>query len=177
MRKSALEETVRFPVDGTLRAMPLSEAIMRFAMAHALKHQDQELMTLLVQWDLRLSPIAAQVDYDNRGYITADGPSWALTYIEAIVRKLGLGKLIYPNHPAQRVALNPELVSLALSRFGDQRLARDQQKLVVSFTLTPKKVDWPEWWEPDLRARKCRVPERFLAEDKAEWKLALNDRP
>jgi hypothetical protein len=174
MRKPALDENVRFPVDGKLRTMTRSEAIMRFATQYAFRQQDQEMMSLLLKWNVKLCREEEKVNYNDRSSLWMEGPSWwELENIEAIVRKLGLGKLIYPNHTAQRVALNPEVVTLALSQFGDKRLTRAEQKLVLSFTLNPKAVDWPEWWEPDLRTRKCRVPERFFREDKLEWKLAL----
>lgn len=173
MRKSALDETVRIPVDGKLRAMSRSEAIMRHAMQYAFKNQDQGIKSLLLKWDTKLAQEEEKVDYDRRLRIIHPSPPWNLQFVEAIVERLGLGKLIYRNHSAQRVAFYPEVVSLALSNLWDKRLTRAEQKVVVWFTINPKKVDWPEWWEPDLRNRKVRVPERFFAEDKRQWKLAL----
>lgn len=49
--------------------------------------------------------------------------------------------------PTARVALEPWLVEQALKRLGDHRLSREEQEKVVSATRTPKKVQWPEWWE------------------------------
>jgi hypothetical protein len=49
--------------------------------------------------------------------------------------------------PTARIALEPWLVERALARLGDRRLSRVEQAKVVAATRTPKKVQWPEWWE------------------------------
>ena len=82
--------------------------------------------------------------------------------------------MICVDHSAQRVAFYPEVITHALQRLGDQRLSRDEQKLVLAFTLTPHKVEWPDWWELDLRLKKVRVPPRFFREDDAEWERTLS---
>ena len=46
-----------------------------------------------------------------------------------------------------RVALEPWLIKAALERLGDRRLSRAEQEEVLQATRTPKKVDWPDWWE------------------------------
>lgn len=177
MRTPALDEIITFRVDGILRRMSRRTAIIRFAQREALSLQDPKLSALLLDAEFTLSQAEAAVDYDNVVRIIPVTRSWRLENIEAAMHTLGLGKLIYPDHPAQRVALIPELVGLALSRFKDLRLTRDEQKLVVSFTLTPWKVAWPDWWEADLRTQKCRVPARFFVEDDAEWQRALIPAP
>ena len=177
MRTPALDEMVRFRVDGVLRRMKMREAIIRHAKLRAIKQQNFKLMALLVKADEKLRKAEAAVDYDNVVQVIPVSGSPRINSIEEAVRQLGLGRRIYIDHPAQRIALVPELVTEALSRFEDRRLTRDEQKLVVSFTLTPWKVEWPEWWEPDLRERKCRVPERYFREDDAEWNRALTPPP
>ena len=177
MRTPALDEMVRFPVDGAVRRMKLREAIIRLAIKRAWALQDPKLMKLLSDSYLKLKEAEAAVDYDDVLRVIMPGPSYRIQNVEWMAIRLGLAKLIYRDHPAQRPALKPEAVMQALSGLGDRRLTRDEQKLVVSFTLTPWKVQWPEWWEDDLRTRKCRVPARFLAEDDAEWKRALAPLP
>jgi len=49
--------------------------------------------------------------------------------------------------PTARIALEPWLVQQALPRLGDRRLSREEQAKVVKTTRTPRKVQWPEWWE------------------------------
>lgn len=46
-----------------------------------------------------------------------------------------------------RVALEPWLVEAALARLGDRRLSHAEQQEVLQATRTPKKVNWPDWWE------------------------------
>lgn len=177
LRTSALAETVRFPVNGKLRRMPRREAIVRFALMRALSLQDPKLIAFLLESDQKLQEAQAAVDYTKVSSVIPQGIVWRFENLETAVTRLGLGRLIYPNHPAQRVALAPELVTLAVLRMEDHQLTRDQQKLVVSFTLTPWKVAWPLWWDEDLRNGKCRVPERFFAEEDREWALALTKPP
>jgi Family of unknown function (DUF5681) len=177
MRTSALDETILFPVKGVRKRMKRREAIVRLAEMRALSLQNPKLTALLLDCDLKLKQAEAAIDYVTVHRVILPGLEGGLINIENIVVRLGLGKFIYPNHPAQRVALEPALVTLALSRFDERRLKRDEQKLVVSFTLTPKKAEWPDWWEPDLRRRKCRVPERYFAEEDAEWERVLTPPP
>jgi len=49
--------------------------------------------------------------------------------------------------PTARMALEPWLVQQALARLGERRLSREEQEEVMAATRTPKKVQWPEWWE------------------------------
>jgi hypothetical protein len=46
-----------------------------------------------------------------------------------------------------RMALEPWLVEMALGRFGERRLSREEQAKVVRVTRTPHKVRWPDWWQ------------------------------
>lgn len=48
---------------------------------------------------------------------------------------------------SSRVTLEPWLVKAALERLGDRRLSRAEQQEVIQATRTPKKVNWPDWWE------------------------------
>jgi hypothetical protein len=49
--------------------------------------------------------------------------------------------------PTARIALEPWLVEQALERLDDRRLSKEEQEAVVKATRTPKRVQWPEWWE------------------------------
>jgi len=46
-----------------------------------------------------------------------------------------------------RTAIEPWLVEAALARFGERRLSRADQEIVLKATRKPKTVNWPEWWE------------------------------
>jgi len=175
MRTPALDETIRFPVGHVMRRMSRRKAIVRFAEMRAISTKDAKLTALLLEADQKLREAEAALNYASVMEVYAPGLPTRLHNIDAAVRRLGLGKLIYHGHPAQRVALNPDFIMLALSRFKGRELSRDEQKLVGSFTLTPHKVHWPGWWDADLRTRKCRVPERFFKKEDAEWIYALTE--
>jgi hypothetical protein len=48
--------------------------------------------------------------------------------------------------PTARMLLEPGLVEAALTRLGDRRLSRKEQRTVWQATRTPTKVKWPAWW-------------------------------
>lgn len=60
---------------------------------------------------------------------------------------LGMAVKLDPYRPTARMALEPWLVQRALERLGERRLTPEEQAAVVKATRTPKKVEWPEWWE------------------------------
>jgi len=51
-----------------------------------------------------------------------------------------------PYRETARMALEPWLVEVALTRFGERRLTREEQQIVLRATRLPHKVKWPEWW-------------------------------
>lgn len=174
MRTPALDEGIRYPVGKGLRRMTRREAIMRFARDRALSLNDPKLTSLLIEADRKLRQAAAQLDYRTLHTVIAPGSGPGGPTLQDVIVELGLGKVINGGHSAQRVAFYPEPVTLALQELGDQQLSRDEQKLVLAFTLTPHKVDWPDYWDLDLRHKKVRVPPRFFREDDAEWERTLN---
>lgn len=179
MRTPALDELVKYPVGKVRRRMSRREAIIRYARDRALSLNDPKLTSLLIEADHKLRQAAAPLDYQTLCTVILPGGGPGGPTLEEVVERLGLGKMINVGHSAQRVAFYPETVALALQQRGDQRLSRDEQKLVLAFTLTPKKVNWPDYWELDLRTRKVRVPPHFFHEDDAEWERTLtltNDR-
>lgn len=50
-------------------------------------------------------------------------------------------------HPTTRILLEPWLVQAALDQLGNRRLTPQEQDTVVGATRTPKKVNWPDWWQ------------------------------
>ena len=173
MRTLALDEGTRYPVGKVLRRMTRREAIIRYARDRALSLNDPKLNALLIEADRKLRQAASALDYQSITRVIGPSSGPGGPTLEGVVERLGLGKMINVGHSAQRVAFYPDTVTLALQQLGDQRLGRDEQKLVLAFTLTPYKVGWPDWWEPDLRTRKVRVPRRFFCEDDAEWERTL----
>jgi len=52
--------------------------------------------------------------------------------------------------PTARIELEPWLIETALARLGNRRLTLAEQKTVVQAVRTPRKVDWPHWWEAQI---------------------------
>lgn len=50
----------------------------------------------------------------------------------------------YSDHA--RFELKPWIVQAALDRFGDRRLTREEQAVVVQAVKKPEQVSWPPWW-------------------------------
>ena len=147
---------------------------MRYARDRALALNDPQLTSLLVEAERKAKLAESLLDYRSIIPVLMLGRGPGGPTLEEAVERLGLGKMICVDHSAQRVAFYPEAISLALRHLGDEHLSRDEQKLVLAFTITPYKVEWPEWWEPDLRLKKVRVPARYFREDDAEWERTLS---
>ena len=60
-------------------------------------------------------------------------------------------RLAVKKHPLDekrvRWELRPWIVEAALDRLAPRRLTGDEQREVWNATLTPEKVQWPDWWE------------------------------
>jgi hypothetical protein len=64
----------------------------------------------------------------------------------AAMRTLAMAFKADPFRPTARILLEPWLVEAALTRLGDRRLSRKEQRTVWQATRTPTKVKWPAWW-------------------------------
>jgi hypothetical protein len=66
--------------------------------------------------------------------------------VNGALEKLGAATTLDPYRETARLALEPWLVELALSKLGDRKLSSEEQRTVWRSTRTPWKVHWPEWW-------------------------------
>jgi hypothetical protein len=67
--------------------------------------------------------------------------------VNSALERLRMASKLDRYRPSARIALEPWLVQRALSRLGDRRLSLEEQAKVVRATRTPRKVQWPDWWE------------------------------
>jgi hypothetical protein len=74
--------------------------------------------------------------------------------VNTALEPLRIARKLDPYRPTARMMLEPWIVEVALERFGDRKLTREEQRIVLAATRTPQKVKWPKWWETDLRDRK-----------------------
>lgn len=74
--------------------------------------------------------------------------------VNIALEPLRMARKLDPYRPSARMMLEPWIVEAALARLGDRTLSREEQEVVLAATRTPHKVNWPDWWEADLRDRK-----------------------
>jgi hypothetical protein len=74
--------------------------------------------------------------------------------IEDAADVAGFGRRAYHKQKSARVLLESWVIEEGLARLGDRRLSRDEQTQVLGGARFPKKMKWPDWWEPDLRERR-----------------------
>lgn len=73
--------------------------------------------------------------------------------VNSALEPLRIARKRDPYRPGARMMLEPWIVEAALRRLVDRRLSRNEQQSVLAATRTPHKVNWPAWWEADLRGR------------------------
>lgn len=67
--------------------------------------------------------------------------------VTSALEPLRMARKLDRSRPTARMALEPWVIEAALSRLGDRRLTLEEQRTVMKATRTPKKVNWPDWWE------------------------------
>lgn len=67
--------------------------------------------------------------------------------VNCALETLRMARKLDRRRETARMALEPWIVEAALARFGDRRLTKEEQRVIVRATRTPYKVNWPDWWE------------------------------
>lgn len=174
-RKSFLDQKVGLTVDGKVRRMTRKEIIVHVATRlaqHSYDHRHKKkalrLQRILLDYKEQLDDAQAHIDRENYSYLLLDAPREAntVTSIEDAADVAGFGIKAYLACTTGRVLLETWVLEEAFANFGERRLSRDEQEAVLTATRHPKKVDWPEWWEDDLRAR----PKSYRASQNAMGK-------
>lgn len=73
--------------------------------------------------------------------------------IEDAADVAGFGVKAYHKRKSARVLLENWVIEEALARLGDRQLSRTEQEQVLAAARFPRKINWPDWWEADLRER------------------------
>jgi hypothetical protein len=81
-------------------------------------------------------------DADDIDYVEMN--NW-LGSVNDVVLPLGMARKKDPRGPSPKIELEPWLVQMALARL-DRQLTIEEQREVWEATLTPKRVQWPDWW-------------------------------
>lgn len=74
--------------------------------------------------------------------------------VNRALEPLRMARKLDAYRPTARMMLEPWIVEAALERLGGRKLSREEQTIVLAATRTPHKVNWPVWWETDLKDRK-----------------------
>jgi hypothetical protein len=66
--------------------------------------------------------------------------------VNSALEKLRAATTMDPYRETARLALEPWVVELALTKMSGRQLTLKEQRIVWKSTRTPWKVRWPEWW-------------------------------
>ncbi len=138
-----LDRVVRIKDDRGARQVTAEEAFLLYLRKKALDGNEaaQERLEEIQACRRQFEPVPGSGD---RKWViisvSATNPNHALRLLKMAVK-------LYRFQPYAQIKLEPWLVQLALDRLGDRRLSTAQQATIVAATRTPRKVQWPEWWE------------------------------
>ncbi|QGX98549.1 hypothetical protein EI983_09780 [Roseovarius faecimaris] len=99
----------------------------------------------------------AAIEEARRRRITSQEPE-GISFISVLMvgfnanqalEALRMARKLYRKRPTARMKLEPWIVEAALARL-DAPLSPDEQRTVLAATRTPRKVNWPDWWEVGL---------------------------
>lgn len=155
-RVKFLDETLTCTIAGKRFKGQRREALVRVAVAIATAGRPNlGLQQLLLRLKAQADEMQSHILRDEPLYIiqTLPAPPTFVSCVEDAADVAGFGAKAYHNQKSARVLLENWVVEEALERLGDRRLSRDQQMEVLAAVRYPKKMKWPDWWEPDLRAR------------------------
>lgn len=139
-----LDQQVIIKVDGVRSQMTMEEAFLRKMAVSGLSRDSLAATELLDALE------EARLDDSSEDKPELEGVVWEFMddqNANDALEQLRMAKPRYRDQPNAHMAIEPWLVQKALARFGDRRLTREQQKIVLNATRTPRKVSWPDWWE------------------------------
>lgn len=156
------DERVSYRVKGREKRISCMEALMLYARDFAVKNPGEEkLARMLIGIEYRMHRALRRVlekPFQKR-IVVNDETDPQLGFVcsfEDALFELSAGTLHYAYQPHARAVFEPWLIEEALARLGERRLTREEQSKVVRQTHRPASVNWPAWWEQDLRGKKRR---------------------
>ena len=154
-RSKFLDEQISCTIAGERFKGQRREALVRVAVALAVAKANLGLQQLLLRLKAQADKMQSHILRDEPLYViqTVPGPATLVCCVEDAADVAGFGTKAYRNQKSARVLLKNWVIEEALERLGDRRLSREEQVLVLAAARFPKKMRWPDWWEPDLRVR------------------------
>ena len=98
-----------------------------------------------------IEEINGQKAVANSGVLTIIHVMVAPGSVNGALEPLRMARKLDPYRPTAWMMLEPWIVEAALERLGGRKLSREEQTIVLAATRTPHKVNWPDWWETDLK--------------------------
>lgn len=154
------DQTIRLMVRGKRKTITRGQHLVELAIQTSLGKRDPVLgdlvLSLKALTDQLKERASREVQYDM---YDSWSPSVEVCSVEDVLRHLNIATVMYRFTNKARMRLNPWAVSKALERL-DHQLTREEQEIVLKATRLPAQVNWPEWWEPDLRGSMRKSPTR-----------------
>lgn len=138
-----LGQKVTVREEGGLRRMSAAEAFLLHVTRRGLEGDSnaaRAAMTAIEEAQARRGP----ADEDRLSVIIWKPVS--VGSVNSALESLRAATTLDPYRETARLALEPWLVELALSKMAKRQLSSREQRTVWSSTRTPWKVRWPEWW-------------------------------
>lgn len=131
------------------------EALVIAATALSIAKSNFALQQLLLRLKEQADVMQGHIEQDNPLYVICDLPSGPtrVDCVEDAAEVAGFGTKVYRKQKSARVLLENWVIEEGLARLGERRLGRDEQMQVLAATRFPKRMNWPEWWERDLKVR------------------------
>jgi hypothetical protein len=139
-----LGQMMQITEEGITRRAPVHEVLQSRLLELALKHNNAAMRAIDALETERQSNQETDGFVDRKTFVHFVEPGNVTMALEPLKMGRILDRFREEN---ARMALEPWLVEAALARLGDRRLSVYEQKEVLQATRTPKKVNWPDWWE------------------------------
>ncbi|TNE94822.1 MAG: hypothetical protein EP337_00015 [Rhodobacteraceae bacterium] len=140
---AVLGQTVTIREDGRDRRVTAAEAFLLQLAKQGLEGDGAAARQALASIEEARARRLLQDDMKAMTFVTVFVTPGSLT---SALEPLRMARKLDRYRSTARVALEPWIVEAALARLGARRLTREQQRIVLEATRTPRKVNWPEWW-------------------------------
>lgn len=140
---------------GERRYVTRAQYLLNHARRIAVGEKDGKVGDWLMSYKETMDRVAEKNTKDSPVWFTLSWrPQGSVTCLDDALRHLDIARVLYRYSMSARMRLNPYIVSSALARMGNKALTREQQEKVLKATRSPWQIQWPDWWEKDLRGEK-----------------------
>lgn len=162
VRPHPYDELIPYHEKGRNTKITRAEYIMFFAIKRAIELKDAKLRRHLIEINDNMEDLLARRPSNvPLQFVMEHYPDRNEVHnVEDAVCALRMGQVLHRYKDTARAVLEPWIVQAALDRLGDRQLTRDEQELVLAKMHLAHRVNWPEWWDDDLRGKQRKSPTR-----------------